>query len=385
MSASSYDAVVIGGGIIGFATAAELVRRAKPRTLILEKESEVGTGATSKATGGIRHQFSTEVNVRLTQLSYQTFLTFADEMGQDIGFRAHGYLMVASTPASWDALRRSAELQQRLGVPTEVLTPQQARDHLGPLRVDDLLGATFCALDASASPTDALQGYRKFAREHGIEVRTGEAVTAIDVRAGRVEAVRTSGGTYPTQLVVDAAGPYLADVARLVGLDVPARPFRRQIFVVAPVAQFPRHAPLLVDLDSGWYVHQDSGGTLLLGGTDKNSRPGLEPVVDWDAFDLVAEAASRRMPTIAPLMQLRSAYCGIRTLTPDFHGIAGRTPVRGFFLASNCNGHGFMHAPGLARVLAEEIIDGAVRSLDMTPLRLERFANAKPHAEAMMF
>lgn len=378
------DAVIAGGGITGFSIAFELLRRGSRRIVMLERETEVGRGSTARATGGIRHQFSTEANVRLTQLSYPFYVAFPDEMGQEIGFRAHGYLFVAADDRAWAGLRASTAVQQRLGVPTRLLSPAEAKEIFPPLAIEDVLGAAYCGLDGSASPTDALAGYRRRCHELGLEVRTDEPVTGIDVGKG-VTAVRTTKDTYATEVVVDAAGPRVAEVAKLVGLDVPARPFNRQVFVVAPIPAMPTSAPLVIDLSSGWYIHQDAGGTILMGGTDKDSRPGIEPTVDWDAFDRVAEAATRRVPSLAPRMELRSAYSGIRTLTPDHHAILGRTPIDGFILASNCNGHGFMHAPAVGRLVAQEILDGEARDLDLAPLRLARFADDRAHAEALMF
>ena len=377
------DVVIAGGGITGFAIAYELLRRGS-KVLLLERDQEVGRGSTSRATGGIRHQFSTETNIRLSQMSYPTFASFATEMGQEIGFRPHGYLFVSADERSWDGLQRSSALQQRLGVPTQVLAPDEARGIFPPLATDDVLGAAYCAIDGSASPTDALAGYRRRCQALGLEVRTNEPVIGIEA-GSKVASVRTTAGSYPTETFVDAAGPNVADIAGLVGLDVPARPFNRQVFVVAPMESMPKGAPLVVDLTTGWYVHQDANGTVLMGGTDKDSRPGIEPRVDWDGFDLVAQAALRRVPKLAPEVTLRTAYAGIRTLTPDHHAILGRTPVEGFVLAANCNGHGFMHAPAVARLVAQEILDGEARDLDLAPLRLARFADKKASTEALMF
>ena len=128
----------MGGGIVGVSIAYHLARRGAGRVVILEREPELGTGSTSKATGGIRHQFSTEVNIRLSQMSSPHFIDFAEETGTDIGWRQHGYLFLALPGPKWDALQQSAALQVRLGVPTRLVTPKEARALVPQLHVDDL-------------------------------------------------------------------------------------------------------------------------------------------------------------------------------------------------------------------------------------------------------
>jgi sarcosine oxidase subunit beta len=174
-------------------------------------------------------------------------------------------------------------------------------------------------------------------------------------------------------------------VAQLIGLDLPARPFGRQVFIARELPDLARGVPLTVDLDTGWYMHQEKGGALLLGGTDKDSRPGYEEAVDWNGLPRVLEAAVRRVPALANA-EIARAYAGLRALTPDYHAIVGGVPgIDGFFLANGFNGHGFMHAPAVGRLLAEVVLDGRASSLDITPLSLGRFARAKQGEDHSMF
>ena len=381
------DVVIVGGGIIGASTAYHLAARMPGlRIVVLEREARLGTGATAKATGGIRHQFSTAANIRLTQLSYPEFLRFPEEHGQEICVRADGYLFCTSVPETWAAMTRGAELQRSLGVPSQLLTPADVGAIVPDLAVDDLLGATYCATDGSASATDAHHGYVASARARGVDIVPSAWAIAIESSGGAVRAVRTLGETYLTEFVVDAAGPNVADVAALAGVVIPAKPFRRQVFVMAHDRAVVGGLPFTVDMDTGWYVHQEASGRLLFGGTDKDNRPGVEPVVDWDGFDTVARAALLRAPSLADRARVAGAYCGIRTLTPDHHGILGRVPeLRGFLVATACNGHGFMHAPAVGLLLAEEILDGTARSLDLAPLSLSRFGSGRQEDEAATF
>ena len=380
------DILIVGGGIIGVATAYAIAKRTSDRIVLLEAESSLGSGATAKGTGGMRHQFSSEVNVRLTQLSFPVYERFEAEFGQSIGLRRHGYLLVTSRAEVWEELRRSVAMQQALGVPSRIVTPAQAADLFPHLRVDDLRGGSYCPLDGSASPTDAALGFAAQARSLGVTFRLGEHVERVLVSDGRVVGVSTSTGEYRARVVVNAAGPAAAALAKTAGIDLPARPFRRQVFVAPPIEWLPHGLPMLVDLDTGWYVHQEAAGTLLLGGTDATTRPGMVEEVDWDAFHRVAEAVAGRVPQMADALRIHSAYCGIRTVTPDHLPILG--PVRGlsgYISATACNGHGFMHAPAVGLLLAESIVDGGLRSVTEESVSLHRFEGALGPTEAVVF
>ena len=378
------DVLIIGGGIIGLSIAYHIARRGACRIILLERADRVGTGSTAKATGGIRHQFSTEINVRLTQLSHPAFERFEDEMGEPVDFVQHGYLFVTARADRAEVMRSGLQLQQHLGVPSRWVIPDEAALLFPDLRVDDLVGGTFCPLDGSASPYGAVQGYLRRCRDLGVRILTEQEVTSIETDGGRVRGVRTASAQYAAPLVVNAAGPRARGVAAMVGVDLPVHPYRRQVFVMTPVPGLHRGAPLTVDLDSEWYLHQDRSGALYMGGTDKDARPGLEEVVDWEGFDAVAQAALHRVPRTREARVAR-AYAGIRSLTPDFHAILGRVPgVDGFYLANGFSGHGFMHAPAVGQLLAEEILDGRATTLDITPLALTRFAG-RARAEATAF
>lgn len=370
----SADVLVIGGGIIGLSVAYHLAQRGARGVVVLERAGQVGTGSTAKATGGIRHQFSTEINVRLTQLSLPAFQRFEEEMGEPVDFVQHGYLFVTTRADLAEVMRAGLRLQQHLGVPSRWVTPDEAAGLFPDVRVDDLVGGTFCPLDGSANPYGAVQGYLRRCRDLGVRVLTAQEVIGIEVSGDRVRGVRTASGAFAGPIVVNAAGPRARDVAAMVDVDLPVHPYRRQVFVMTPVPGLHRGAPLTVDLDTGWYLHQDRGGALYMGGTDKDTRPGLEEVVEWDGFDAVAQAALRRVPRTRNARVAR-AYAGIRSLTPDFHAILGAAPqVAGFYCANGFSGHGFMHAPAVGQLLAEEILDGKATTLDLSALSLMRFS-----------
>lgn len=377
------DVVVVGAGIIGLSAAYHLARRARLRVVLLERGPQAGAGETAKATGGIRQQFSTEINVRLVQLSVPAFERFDEEMGTPVDFARHGYLFLTGAERLEPVLRAGLALQQRLGVPSRWVSPADVAALYPAVRADDLRGGTFCPADGSANPYGAVQGYLRRGADLGVEVRLGEEVTAVEVDGGRIRAVRTPVETYATPVTVNAAGVAARHVGALAGVDVPVFPYRRQVFVMTPLPPLGTGRPLTVDLDTGWYVHQDRAGFLYMGGTDKDTRPGTEEVVDWDGFDAVAAAALRRVPAMAAARVAR-AYAGVRSLTPDHHAILGRVPgVDGLIVAAGFSGHGFMQAPAAGRLVAEEILDGGATTLDLTPLSITRFrGESRPEAVA---
>jgi len=383
---TSADIVVIGGGVIGASVAYHLLER-DPRlhVVLLEREAQVGAGATSKATGGIRHQFSTEANIRLTLLSYPYFSHARERLGRSVDFVAHGYLFVTASPEVLATAGRSVELQRSLGVRSAVLAPVEIAPLLPALVTDDLAGGSFCPEDGSADPHGLLQAFLEIARGRGLDVRTGEPVVGVERVGERVNGVRSSRGAYAAPVVVDCAGPHADEVGALAGVEIPSKPFKRQVMVTEPLPDFPLVFPLIVDLDTGFYVHRQGVAAVLMGGTDKDRAPGHDTTVDWDAFELVFQAAGRRVPPLAEAKVMR-AYAGVRDLTPDYHGILGEAPgAPGFYVACGFSGHGFMHAPAIGVLMAELILDGRARSMDIAPLSLARFAGGRSTPEASMF
>jgi sarcosine oxidase subunit beta len=380
------DVVVVGGGIIGGSVAFHLLaREPRLRVTLLEREADTGTGSTAKATGGVRFQFSTETNVRLTLLSYRYFTHAEEILGRSVDFLRHGYLFVTGDAATLERSRAGVALQQRLGVASEMLTPSEAGRHLDCLVTEDLVGGTYCADDGSADPHGLLQGFLSLARARGLDVRVSEPVIGLERDGRRVTGVRTPDGVVSAPLVIDCAGPHADEIGAMAGIEIPSRPYRRQVMVTDPLPVLPEVFPLIVDLDTGFYVHRQGKSAVLMGGTDKDIKPGHDTAVDWEAFDAVFRAAARRVPPLADAKVMR-AYAGVRDLTPDYHGILGpASEAPGLLVACGFSGHGFMHAPAIGILMAEIVLDGRATSMDIGALSLDRFGAGDLRAEANMF
>ncbi len=370
--------MVVGGGVIGASIAYHLTARGLRSVLVLERDA-LGSGSTSKNAGGIRQQFSSEMNVRLSQRSVPRFERFADEFGIDIQFRQVGYLFLITEERDIPPFERSLAMWRRLGVPARRVERDEIRSIFPELVVDDVLFGTFCDADGHADPSSILNGFVSRARAGGARFRERAEVSGIDVDGGRVRAVRVGDERIACDTVIDAAGAWAASIAAMVGVELPIRPMRRQIFVTDALPVLDHPIPLTVEFASTLYLHRESGG-VLFGMADPSDGPGFRETVNWSFLPTVVERAVARLPLLERA-SVRSGWAGLYEDTPDRHPILGPAgAVEGFIVAAGFSGHGLMHAPAVGDLIAE-LVTGAPASLDVTPLRLARFAHGEPVRE----
>jgi sarcosine oxidase subunit beta len=370
------DIVIIGGGIVGTSIAFHLARRGFGTSVILVERNSLGSGTTAFAVGGIRSQFSTEVNIRFSLESVRFWRRFEDELGGlSAGYHEYGYVFLAQTLAEREQFEQNVALQNSLGVPARLISPAEVQTIVPGLFVDDLTAGAYNSEDAVAGPNDATLAYATRARDAGVQIREGVEVTAIDTGAdgARVRGVETSHGRVETPIVVNAAGPWASQVAALVGVDVPVKPYRREIFVSEP---FPREligdVPIVIDLHVGWYFRREGAGILMSGNKDTHSSWNQH--VSWPDFPRVAEFATHRMPVLEQAEFGKKAWAGLYDVSPDDHAILGVVPgLQGFYLACGFSGHGFQHSPATGRLMAELLLDGQASGIDIAPLSIDRF------------
>ena len=368
---TSADVVIVGGGVIGASIAYHLSLRGAGKVIVLERD-RLGTGSTGKNAGGVRLQFSTEVNVRLSQRASPRLEAFKDEMGIDPQLHQVGYLFLITEERDVVPFERSLALWKRLEVPARRLTAAEAHTIFPEVRVDDVRFATFCPKDGYADPHSILQGFVARARERGVEFREGAPARAIDVSNGAVVAVRAGDERIECGTVVDAAGAWGAQVGAMVGLSLPIAPLRRHIFVTGPVPGLDHEFPLTIEFASGLYFHRESGG-VLLGMADPADPPRFDDSVNWDFLPTVVEHALSRLPVLEKAT-VKTGWAGFYEDTPDHHPILGAVDgVRGFVCATGFSGHGLMQAPAVGEVIAQ-VICGEPTSVDIAPLRFDRFA-----------
>lgn len=368
---STAGVVIVGGGVMGASTAYHLALAGAENVVLLERENYFGQGATGRCAGGVRYQFATEVNVRLSIASLAMIERFAEETGQACDYRPCGYLFVLTTAQDVARFEHNVALQRRLGVPTEWLSGDEVRQRLPFMRFEDALAGTYHARDGLADPNSIVMGYLNRARRLGVQALAGVTVQGITVSGGRVTAVATDAGTIGAGAVVNAAGPWAGQVGAMAGVDIPITPVRRQMLTTTPLPALPADFPFVIDFAQSLYFHREGEG-ILTGMSNPHQKPGFSQKVD-DAWELVAmEAAARRLPMLEQAGRV-AGWAGLYEVTPDAHPIFGRTPVEGFWVVAGFSGHGFMHGPIAGKLMAELLLEGQSRSVDVSMLDLARF------------
>ena len=366
------DFIIIGGGVMGASTAYHLAARGFQNILLLEKEDFFGLGATGRCAGGVRYQFSTEINVRLSIESLPMLERFEAEIGQAVDYQKCGYLFVLTTPEDVAAFQRNVTMQNRLGVGTEWLDGAEVRRRLPLMRLDDVLGGTLNPQDGLVDPNGVVMGYIGAAQRLGAQAIASCPVTGITVEHGRVSGVLTPQGAISAPVIVDATGPWSALTCGLAGVQVPVTPVRRQWLTTSPLPEIPPDFPFVLDFAQSLYFHREGPG-LLTGMSNNNEPPGFDQNIDPDWELVHMEAAIARLPLLEKA-GLASNLAGLYEVTPDAHPIFGKTPVEGLYLISGFSGHGFMHGPVSGKLMAEIILDGQAHTLDVSMLDLVRFS-----------
>jgi sarcosine oxidase subunit beta len=369
------DAVVVGGGIVGVASAYYLARRGVDVTVL--ERSGVGSGNTGRANGGIRAQFSSPVSVALSQASIAVWEDFEAAFGVDIGYRQPGYLFLVREEATAEQFRENVAVQNRLGVPSEHLTPGEAADRCPGLQADQFRGATYSPTDGFADPNLALQGFVGAARDEGVEIRTDTEVTDVHTDGERVTGVETPAGTVPADYVVNAAGAWARRIGGMAGLDLPVSPRRRKLAVLDPATPVPESTPFVVDVDGDAHFRPEREGAVVAGGHFADADPEVNPdtvdestSLDWAAR--VVEALAEVADYFGPETRVRRGWAGVYAVTPDHHPIIGETRP-GFVNAVGFSGHGFMQSPATGQVVAELVVDGEASLVDVSDLGADRF------------
>ena len=371
---------MVGGGVMGASTAYHLAARGVKDVVLLEREPFLGEMSTGRCAGGIRHQFSTEINVRLSIESIRMLERFPDELGQDVGLKLCGYLFLLTRDEDLPTFRDNVALQHRLGIDTRWLEPADCAELVPELDLEGVLAGTIYDRDGLADPSGVVQGYASGARRLGVTILTEMAVTGISVDGGRIRAVETPAGSIETPVVVNACGAWAPELGKMVGVDIPIDPIRRQVVVTAPFPDLRPDFPFVIFFADSLYFHREGPG-ILTGQSNNNERPGFKLDVDqeWEARHV--EAAVRRFPRLGDAGFLTS-WAGLYEVTPDAHPILGRVAeVEGFHVMAGFSGHGFMHGPVAGLLMAEEIVDGRASTVDIDPFRLERFTSGELHPE----
>ena len=412
------DVVIIGSGIVGSSVAYHLAEQGCANVLVIEREAHQGKGSTGKSMGGVRAQFSTPVNIEMSRYSIAFFARFDEVVGHPADYRAHGYLFCATSERHLDYLKANRERQIALGVKNvELVTRTDIAKFVPQLRTDDIVGGTFCQTDGFVDPHSVMMGFMLKARERGVRLWLDTEVTGIEVspaltgtaNAGsagilpamsakrepgiaailaapalatdathRISGVTTSRGFVSTPIVVNAAGPWAAQVARLAGAALPVEPLRRQLVPTEPFAGLPPRFPMVIDMSTGFHFRREGKG-ILLAWNDPEETPGFKTDFDPGFVEKILTRAADRVPCLAEAeVNTRRAWAGLYEMTPDHHAIIGPAPdIAGLYFVNGFSGHGVMHSPASGRITADLILHGYSDLLDISQLSVERFTEGR--------
>lgn len=360
------EVLVVGAGIVGAACAYRLAE-AGLEVLVLEREATFAQGSTGKSAAGVRVQFSEPLNILL---SYHSILEY--QRIPEASYRPIGYLFLVP-----EALREAQEealaTQRALGVPVEKLSLKKAQSHV-PFREEGLAYATFGPMDGVIDPHGVTAHYLREARRLGARVRFSEPLVAAWRKKG-VWRVETPLAAYEAPFLLLCTGAWTGEVGKRLGLEIPIQPVRRMVFATAP-APFPHAFPLTIDLATGFYLRSE-GARVLMGRSNPDEPPGFSEGMDWRWLAPTLEAGLSRFPFLEGLaLDRRASWWGYYEMTPDANPILGFVE-EGLLVAAGFSGHGVQQAAMVGRLMAEEVVHGKARSLDITPFRLHRFREGR--------
>jgi sarcosine oxidase subunit beta len=394
------DVVIIGSGIVGSSVAYHLAEQGCRNVLVIEREAHQGKGSTGKSMGGVRAQFATDVNIQMSRYSIDFFSRFDEVVGHPADYRAHGYLFCATNETQLEYLKTNRERQLALGVKNvELVSREDIVKFVPQLRTDDIIGGTFCPTDGFVDPHSVMMGFMLKAREHGVRLWLDTPVTGIEtLECGgltplspardkdlpeaevtrRISGVQTSRGFVSTDIVVNAAGPWAAQIARMAGAELPVEPLRRQLVPTEPFNQLPRRFPMVIDMSTGFHFRREGKG-ILLAWKDPEERPGFKTEFDPSFVEKILMRAASRVPCLVDAeVNPRRAWAGLYEMTPDHHAIIGpASNVAGLYFVNGFSGHGVMHSPASGRITADLIFQGWSDLIDATQLGMQRFRDGR--------
>jgi sarcosine oxidase subunit beta len=372
------DVAIVGGGIVGSSIAYHLVAAGCKNVLLIERETAQGKGSTGKSMGGVRAQFSTPVNIQMSLYSIPFYATFEDRLGYPCDYRPQGYLFCATHDKHMAYLRANYEKQVALGLKNvRLLAGDEIRGMFPLLRGDDIVGGSFCSTDGFVDPNSAMVGFMTWAADHGARLWKNTTVTAIARRGGSFE-VATTRDTVSAAAVVNCAGAWAAEVAALVGIDLPVEPLRRMLVPTEPFDGFPHTAPMIIDMSNGFHFRPESRG-FLLAWNDPEETPGYKTDFEPAFIEKILTRAANRVPVFENVaVNPKRAWAGLYEMTPDHHPILGESPeVPEFFFANGFSGHGVMHAPATGKILSDLILTRKTDLIDAAFLNFSRFAERR--------
>lgn len=378
------EIVIIGGGVVGASIAYHLTERGAKDVLILEREPIQGLGSTGKATGGVRAQFETDINIKMSLYS----LDFFANCGFDCGYDPRGYLFFATDEKQFDYLKRNVEKQKSLGVKdVEIVDSHMIAEMIKGMNVSDIVGGSFGAHDGFINPLAVMRGFTQKALESGARIEFATQVNSIKTNGGKIKSLETDKGEIECEKVVLATGAQARELAATCGIDLPVVPQKRQIVWAKSVNPLPENLPMVIDLGSGFHfrpardfnnfgVNSDIPNEVFFAYPDANEK--IDTNFDESFIDDVYKRAAHRAPFLAETTPiLEKCRAGLYENTPDHHAILGGCEIENLYFANGFSGHGVMHSPATGKALSEIMLNRKSSILDVSCLNFSRFAKGE--------
>jgi glycine/D-amino acid oxidase-like deaminating enzyme len=386
MDNSTYDVVIVGGGIMGSSTAYSLMSADnKLKVAVVEMDPVYTRASTTLSMANVRIQFSLKQNIQISQYAFEVLERFEDTMavGEDklnISYRREGNLFLIDENGC-SVSKETLALQKSLGCRVEWWSPEKIKQHYPLYDMSGLVGGTFGPQDGHFDAYAVLMGYKAKARSLGAQYIEGEVVELMSA-GGRISGVKlTSGGSLTAKFVINCAGAWAARVAQMAGVKLPVEPVKRQVFALDPAVKPEGPLPLTI-LPSGLYFRTETGDQILLGKSMDEDPVGFD--FNWDDkrfMEILWPELAEFVPSFDTLKLVRG-WAGLYAVNSlDGNAILGEWPdLKGFFLANGFSGHGLQQGPAVGRYLAELII-GLTPTLDLSIFRPERILENKPLSE----
>jgi len=368
------DYVIIGGGIQGCAIAYNLAKMGAKDVVVLEKDT-ISSGSTGRCGAGIRAQWGTEMNCRIGMDCLNKFENLTEELGMDVGLNQCGYLMVAYRDSEFETLKQSMKLQNSLGINTKVVSRDEAYSICPGLAAEDAVGFTYHDKDGHADPFLTTFAYQEAAKRLGVTFHKFTEVTGIKVEKGAIAGVSTTKGDIAAPVVVNCAGGYSQQVAKMAGLELPNFSERHEIIITEPV-EFGVCPPMLMSFTGNYYIQQRPHGSIIGGCSPEGHPEDYKNGNSWQFLEQMAQTIYKLLPRTKGVRIVRQ-WSGLYNMTPDRQPILGEAEdIKGFFLSVGFSGHGFMFGPTTGELLAQLIL-GKDLSMPIDMLHYRRFTTGE--------
>ncbi|MDR0765282.1 MAG: FAD-binding oxidoreductase [Synergistaceae bacterium] len=367
------DVVIIGGGIIGTATAYNLAKFGRKDVVVLEKGTVCG-GSTGRCGAGIRAQWGTEMNCRLGLACLDIFEQLDSELGMPTGLNQGGYLLVAYSEKEFENLKKGMALQNGLGIKSRAVSLPEAREICPALDASDAVGFTYHARDGHADPFLTTFAYLEAAKRLGVSYFKNTEATGITVKGNKAVGVDTTKGHIDADAVVNCAGPYAQYVAKLGGIDIPNWGERHEALITEPVdpGVCP---PMLMSFSGNYYIQQRPHGSIICGVSPEGHPQDFKLRATRQFITHMSAVLKKMLPSVKDIRVVRH-WSGLYDMTPDGSPIIGETDVKNFYHSTGYSGHGFMLGPIAGRILAQRLT-GNKPDIDFSTLDYRRFARGE--------